>query len=375
MRDSILKRGLKYVLLALSVPLVFGVLFQDYVEDFVIVTVVPSVSWAYTIFLSWMDYSSISIVASIGTAMFLVSIPLLYVLVRKLYKLRLVEGKLRDLERFHRVEMRRDPLTHIPNTRALKEFFELQLPTVVNDHRPVCLILLDLLDFGKMNDKFGEFNCDQFLKEFAPFIESQMRTNEPAFRISPKDGDGSVFRIHTGGDEFVILLRGTETDALFLLSRLMDEIWHESRRWGELLGLDDFVPALNISVYQMIHSLDWFKSLPSSVDGVQEIRNAFPRAADQAETSLDALKGEKTLDLRNLETLQPDDMQSLLTSLFELKRMSKGREGGLAYGSGMLSKNHKSYAELVTMLADQQGDFEFAMKKFRSSAARLTGVT
>nr|WP_274705748.1 diguanylate cyclase [Salipiger pentaromativorans] len=271
--------------------------------------------------------------------------------------------------------MRRDPLTHIPNTRALKEFFELQLPSTISDHRPVCFILLDLLDFGEMNNRFGEFRCDKFLQKLAPFIESQMRSNEPAFRISPKDGDSSVFRIHTGGDEFVIVIRGTETDAFFLLRRLVDEVGHESHLWGSLLGLEEFSPSFNVSVYQMIHSLDWLKSLPGNKDAAKEIRDAFPRAAESAEEYLKLLKTEWMSDLRNIETLLEDDLQSLLTSLFELKRMSKTNEHGLAYGSGMLSPSHKSFADIATKLSSQQDDFEFALKKFRSSTERLREVS
>ena len=371
--NDFLKRLLKYILFALSIPLLFGVIFQDLTQKILEDSVITNFSTFQVKLQVWLTSSLFSMFAAACTALFFLSLPLITWLFGRLFSLRAVQRKLVDLESFHRVEMRRDPLTHVPNTRAFMEYFDHEMPALVEDHRPIVVILLDLQDFGRMNDVFGEFNCDKFLKKFAPFIEGQLRSNEPAFRISPKDGDSSVFRIHTGGDEFVSIIKGTEVDAMFLLSRLMDEIWHEANLWGELLGIEAFTPRLNVSVYQMVHSLEWLRGLPSNENANQEMARAFPRSADVAQDKLQLLENERAVDLRRLETLRLDDVQSLLSSLFELKRISKNSELGLACGSAMLSESHKSYAELMVMLADQEGDYQFARGKFASSSERLAG--
>ena len=65
--NFLLKRTFKYVLFALSSPLLFGVIFQDVIQQFVDQNVIPVVS-AFQINLRvWLTSSLLSIIAATGT--------------------------------------------------------------------------------------------------------------------------------------------------------------------------------------------------------------------------------------------------------------------------------------------------------------------
>jgi diguanylate cyclase (GGDEF)-like protein len=249
-----------------------------------------------------------------------------------------------------------------------REFLDFTLPSILEDRRPVTFVLMDIDGFGQMNDKFGVIECDRFLKVFAPFLAEQMRVNEPAFEMSRQEDDEYLYRVHTGGDEFIIVVRGTEVDALFLLSRLMDEVSHEAPQWGEELGCPFFSPRFNIAIYQMVHSTEWLNRLPgvSKIEAEREIAHAFPRAATEASAHLEALQSNLAKDLNLIEHLSADDHQSLLRALFELERMSRSMPSRLARGSEMFAASHQSYFRVLSLLAGQEGQVEAAVCAHRA---------
>jgi diguanylate cyclase (GGDEF)-like protein/putative nucleotidyltransferase with HDIG domain len=84
-----------------------------------------------------------------------------------------------------------DPLTELPNSRALAEFLEQR---VVTAPEPGCsaLIMIDLDDFKAVNDGHGHQKGDAALHAVANAIRSHIR--------------GSDFCARKGGDEFVVVL-------------------------------------------------------------------------------------------------------------------------------------------------------------------------
>lgn len=86
--------------------------------------------------------------------------------------------------------------------------------------------MLDLDGFGAVNKNFGYEAGDIVIRTIAQVINGSIRRNEFMYRkLSEIDQRAEVYRRHTGGDEFLFLLRGTEKDALyFLRNRLQREI-------------------------------------------------------------------------------------------------------------------------------------------------------
>ena len=87
------------------------------------------------------------------------------------------------MEEFYEKELRKDPMTNIPNSRALKEHFVGLLEGDKNDFSPTSFVLLDIDGFGDLNSAFGKSRCDSFIQDIAPYLEKQMRRSENAFRI------------------------------------------------------------------------------------------------------------------------------------------------------------------------------------------------
>lgn len=106
-----------------------------------------------------------------------------------------------------------DPLTGLPNRRHLAHV----LPVVLADHAPVCLGVVDLDGFKRINDEFGYQQGDGVLQEVAGVLERICRRGDTVVRL--------------GGDEFVMVLRETSpNDARVVLDRMRALVaartWH-----------------------------------------------------------------------------------------------------------------------------------------------------
>jgi diguanylate cyclase (GGDEF)-like protein len=96
-----------------------------------------------------------------------------------------------------------DPLTVLPNARALHLRFDEEVARARRSNRPFQVIMLDLDDFKIVNDTFGHKIGDRMLREIANLIQSQLREYD--------------FLARYAGDEFVALLpdlNGQQVDEL-----------------------------------------------------------------------------------------------------------------------------------------------------------------
>lgn len=106
---------------------------------------------------------------------------------------------------------RRDPLTGLPNRRALLEHAG-DLLVGGDPRRLMALLLIDLTDFKYVNDTLGHAAGDVLLQQVAGELQSGLRDGELLFRM--------------GGDEFAVLLdapreeRDVERRAEYLLQML-----------------------------------------------------------------------------------------------------------------------------------------------------------
>ena len=97
-----------------------------------------------------------------------------------------------------------DFLTQLPNRRHFMQ----QLGTQIND---ASVLMLDLDHFKQINDRWGHATGDLALKHFATILTGQLRKTDIAGRI--------------GGEEFAVLLRGTDShDACRFAVRLQERL-------------------------------------------------------------------------------------------------------------------------------------------------------
>ncbi|WP_245590710.1 GGDEF domain-containing protein [Nitratidesulfovibrio termitidis] len=108
-----------------------------------------------------------------------------------------------------------DPLTGLMNRRAFLRQVELELQRVHRGGTEICLAMLDLDDFKRVNDTWGHACGDLVLRRLADLLRDATRAYDVAARI--------------GGEEFVLLLPGASPmRAQALLERLLQDLRDES---------------------------------------------------------------------------------------------------------------------------------------------------
>lgn len=128
-----------------------------------------------------------------------------------------------------------DSLTGINNRHFFNEIFQQEIEKVKRYKRTMCLLMIDIDDFKKINDTFGHVTGDRILRSIADIL-----------RVTIRDSD---FLARFGGDEFVIIMpEAYENDAQGLVKRIhtMIEKWNKTENTQGL--------SLNVSIG--IHEAD-----------------------------------------------------------------------------------------------------------------------
>jgi diguanylate cyclase (GGDEF)-like protein len=133
------------------------------------------------------------------------------VLIAYLFTVRVQRAGLRAGAEVARRLARVDSLTGLGNRRALNETLLAEADRAVRERRPLSVALLDLDGLKRINDRFGHIEGDRCLREAARGIEAALRANDLCFRW--------------GGDEFVILLPGTDAPgAELVVARVAERV-------------------------------------------------------------------------------------------------------------------------------------------------------
>lgn len=104
-----------------------------------------------------------------------------------------------------------DPLTGTLNRRGIDEAFRREAARADRKAAPICVALLDLDDFKRLNDTHGHAVGDAALRHVAEVIRSTLRPNDQLGRY--------------GGEEFVLLLPDTRLDeTATVLARVQREL-------------------------------------------------------------------------------------------------------------------------------------------------------
>ena len=129
-------------------------------------------------------------------------------------KVRQAEGRIRELELELEATsdlVRHDQLTGVLNRRGLDDMFTKEISRARRHDSSLCVGLLDIDNFKKLNDSMGHATGDQALIHLATVCRQTLR---------PQD---SIARY--GGEEFIILLPDTNlTEATQALTRLQREL-------------------------------------------------------------------------------------------------------------------------------------------------------
>ena len=102
-----------------------------------------------------------------------------------------------------------DPLTGLWNRRHMAETLEREVDRAVRFGHPISLIILDVDDFKKINDRQGHLQGDIVLEHVADAVREQIRSIDVAARY--------------GGDELALILLETNRDGATILAERLRE--------------------------------------------------------------------------------------------------------------------------------------------------------
>ena len=124
-------------------------------------------------------------------------------------------AELADANRQLETLARTDPLTGVANRRGFVEQLEHAWPAAAQAHQPLSLIVLDVDGFKAYNDHYGHPAGDACLQQVASILREHLARHPLA---------GGCLLARIGGEEFAVLLRGTDGDAAALAEALRQSV-------------------------------------------------------------------------------------------------------------------------------------------------------
>lgn len=167
----------------------------------------------------------------------------------------------------------RDALTGVKNLHAYTTFIKLMDDSIEDEHRdegPFSIVVFDINGLKEVNDTFGHSAGDDFIKNACALI-CEIYKHSPVFRI--------------GGDEFVVILKGSDfrkRDELFLEFKNKQK---ENRRKGLVTlagGMADFISEKDTCVQDAFKRADSlmyeYKRRFKELKGDDEDENYYPES-------------------------------------------------------------------------------------------------
>jgi diguanylate cyclase (GGDEF)-like protein len=154
---------------------------------------------AYIFFLKFIFYYPVSFLLMIAATTLLGGSLFVIIVVR----LSLASIRLSEQIALH------DRLTDLPNRVLLEDRLDHDLKVAKRRNKSLAFLLMDLVNFKKVNDSFGHFHGDYILQEVAHRMKSVVRESDTLARF--------------GGDEFaVVLLDNNQEQAEMISMKIAD---------------------------------------------------------------------------------------------------------------------------------------------------------
>ncbi len=118
-----------------------------------------------------------------------------------------------------------DTLTGLPNRRSLEQKFTTLHSLLYRNGSSFSMAALDLNGFKDINDTYGHLTGDVLLQAFGRVVQSLLRASDTLSRW--------------GGDEFILLISGSEETAALLIKRIRDRLAREPL--ARVDGVDIFI--------------------------------------------------------------------------------------------------------------------------------------
>ena len=133
-----------------------------------------------------------------------------------------------------------DSLTNVFSRSFLRELLQGEISRAERNNRPLGLIMCDVDNFKRVNDRFGHLMGDYVLAQIAGILKSCVR--------------GSDYVVRYGGDEFLIVLSETDTaGSQVVVNRIREKVeeWDRTNRVGDCvlgvtMGLHQHVPGQTV---------------------------------------------------------------------------------------------------------------------------------
>lgn len=157
----------------------------------------------------------------------------------------------RERERAHLKELiKLDAMTEVYNRRALEE----ELQRFEKAQRSFALVFIDINDFYEINDRFGHLEGDQIIQDLADYLKHNVRASDGVYRY--------------GGDEFIVLMEGSNrAEAELVMRRLEERLRPLRAQWSARLQGLDITVSMGIS--------DWSPEAPRALKEVLEEADQF----------------------------------------------------------------------------------------------------
>lgn len=98
-------------------------------------------------------------------------------------------------------QARQDPLTSLPNRRAMLESLPQAMARANRQQKPMALMFMDLDGFKGVNDQWGHDAGDEVLRQFARRIQQQVRETDTLFRLAGDEFTLIVENLHQPAEE------------------------------------------------------------------------------------------------------------------------------------------------------------------------------
>ena len=142
--------------------------------------------------------------------------------------------QLREQAEGYARQAREDALTGLPNRRQFEETLARDLALARRGAHPLCLALLDIDHFKRINDTRSHSVGDQVLREFGQLLHGQRRGSDLVARL--------------GGEEFALLMPDTRLEEALPACERLQARTRAHRPWA---GLEDLEVSFSLGLVEL----------------------------------------------------------------------------------------------------------------------------